>query len=237
MRKYARQSAISALAPTKWAIAPAVLYGLIHGLTLLNESVDLATAVGIAGFISLAISPWLAVNLHRLLMRSYSGWIAALAGRITHLQASTLQASTRMNRDTVERRPGGSVKVGIVTRAVGYSFYATIFCFGGFTSGALLTIMYMQIQGIHHNPYLIGTATMFVALVVTIAVQCLYFGVLHRRVAKAAARHRSVGAPAVGAPAEGSSPVPTQAATLSDIIARAERFGCRLIGARPISAK
>ena len=227
MREHARQSAISTFAPTKWAIAPAALYGLIHGLTLLNESVDLATALGIAGFISLAIGAWLAVNLDRLLMRGYSGWMAALVGRL-----SDLEAPTRMDRDTVEQRHGGSVKVGIVTRAVGYSFYVTIFCFGGLTSGAFLTITSMQIQGANHDYYLIATAAMFVALMVTIAAQCLYFGVLHRRVAKVEARYRSI-----GAPAEGSSPVTTQAATLFDIITRTEQFGCRLIGARPISVK
>ena len=227
MRKYARQSVISVLAPTKWALAPAVLYGLIHGLTLLNESVDLATALGIASFISLAIGPWLAVNLDRLLMRGYTAWMTAIVGKLT-----TLEASMPVGREPAEQDRAGSQGVGVVTRTVGYSFFATIFCFGGLTSGALLTIATAQIQGLNHGPYLVATAAMFVALVCTIMAQCLYFGIMHRRVDAIEAQCKLT-----GAPAPGSSPVTIQAAILCESIARTEQFGCRVVGARPIAVK
>ena len=227
MRKHTWRLVAGTLAPTKWAIVPAALYGLVHGATLLGKSVDLATALGIAGLISLAIGPWLAVTLDRLLMRGYAAWVAAIVGRLANMDPPMSPSE-----EPDLQAHAGPMRIDMATRAVGYSFYATIFCFGGLTTGALLTITTAQIQGVNHGYYLVATAAMFVALLITMTAQCFYFGIMHRKAGLIVARH----IPADGQ-VQGFLSVAIQAANLFDSIARTEKFGCRLVGAQPISMK
>ena len=227
MQNHARQSVASIFSPTKWAIAPGALYGLVHGSILLNESVDLATAFGIAAFVSLAVGPWLAVNLDRLLMRGYAIWMTAIVVRLSVSEAFLLAG-----REPAEQRHDESVAVGMVTRVVGYSFYVTILCFGAATTGTLLTITTARIEGVNHVYYMVATALWLFVLVCTIAAQCLYFGMMHRQVAVMEAQTRLT-----GEAARRSSPMTTQAATLFESIARTEKIGRRVVGMKPISVK
>ena len=56
------------LALSNWTMSVAAVAGLALGSVHLNESLDLATAVGIACFLSVAIGLWLAIHLYRLLI-------------------------------------------------------------------------------------------------------------------------------------------------------------------------
>ena len=203
----------------KWALAVAALFGLIHGSTYLDESADLATAVGIVDFISLVVGPWVAIGLCRLLAQGYSVWIKAIIDRV-----DLIQARYPATESLGEPADGTQPRVGFVARTVGYSFHVTAFATGAAITGVLMATMRTQIEGIHHGYYPIVIGAHVAILAGTVVAQCVYFAVAHRRIA---ALER--GAQQTGAAACPSSPM-IGAQFLHSSIERTEQFGRRFVG-------
>lgn len=204
---------------TKWTLAVAGLSGLIHGSTYLDESADLATAVGIVDFISLAVGPWIAIGLCQLLVKGYSVWIKAIVDRMDIIQARYPAAES-----LGEPADGAPPRVGFVARTVGYSFYVTAFAMGAAMTGVLMAAMRTQIDGLNSGYYPIVIGAHVAILAGTVIAQCAYFAVAHRRIAAA-----ERGAQQTGAAACPSSPA-IGALFLHVSITRTEQFGRRLVG-------
>jgi hypothetical protein len=226
MLQRARIPLMRMVAPTKWGVAPAALVGLVHGALYLDESVDLATAVGICDFLSLSVGPWLAVLLYRLLIRGYAVWMTAIVDRL-----DIIEPPNSSGVETQARKPNDSKGVGVGARAVGHSFYLTIFCCGAMITGLVLATLTAQVEGYDYRAYLVGAAGFFVVFACTLVLQCSYFALMQRRAASIEAKLRSL-----GASPDGSFLVSMQTAALSASIARTERLGCRFLGMRSITA-
>ena len=204
-----------------WAIMSAAGAGLARGLLYLNESLDLATAVGIAGFLAVAVGAWLAVHLYRLLIRGYVAWILTIATRADAILKSLAAASG-------QERPGadGARRASLAARLVAHSFYPTMFSCAAFTYCLLTTILMAQINGPRYDAYVDATIASIVTFVAFVFVQCLYFLYLHRRVAEIERKIEKMDmVPQIVGPA----------AVLGAGIISTERFSLRFVGIKPSS--
>ena len=209
------------LALSNWTMSVAAVAGLALGSVHLNESLDLATAVGIACFLSVAIGLWLAIHLYRLLIHGYTGWIIVIKAR----------ANLTLERLPVASDGAGWVedsawRVPIMVRMVGYSFYLTMFTFGAFTTCLLAGIFIMQIDGPGYGIYFALAMVSFVIVDVSLGAQCLYIWYLQRKVA------------AIERPVERTVAVPQVAggtAVLDASISRTNQFSLRFVGVKPSS--
>jgi hypothetical protein len=210
-----------------WVIVVAVAFGLCHGSFYLDESLDLATAIGIVGFVSISLGPWLAVNLHRLLMRGYAAWIAAISHRIEAIALRT-QISVEPTEQLLDR----PVRSTVVAHAVGYSCFATAFLFGAFWTGLLMTILTAQIGDYDYGHYVFVTAVALFVSVGTLAAQCSYFLLIHRKVGVIERELSSAGTISVN-----SAPVAVRAKVIGKSIARTEQLGARFVSIRMSSSE
>ena len=211
---------------SKWALAVAALFGLIHGSTYLDESADLATAVGIVDFISLVVGPWIAIGLSRLLAQGYSVWIKAIVDRV-----DTVQARYPAAESPEEPADGAPPRVGFVARAVGYSFYVTAFAAGAAMTGVLMAAMRTQIESLNHGYYPIVIGVHVAIFASTVVAQCAYFAIVHRRIVaieRGVQQTSAVDCPP--SPAIGPQ-------FLRNSFERTENLGRRLIGIRNLSAE
>ena len=220
------QSILKTCPPTKWALAVAALFGLIHGSMYLDESVDLATAVGIVDFISLAVGPWMAIGLCQLLMHGYSVWIKAMVDRVETIQARYPTAQP------LEEQPESSPpRVGFWARSVGYSFYVMGFAAGAAMTGVFMAVLRVQIEGLDYGYYPVVIGAHVAILAGTVAAQCVYFATVHRRVVAMENWVQQNCAP-------DCPPSPMIGAQfLRNSIERTEQFSRRMIGMKPISAE
>lgn len=204
---------------TKWTLAVAGLFGLIHGSTYLDESADLATAVGIVDFISLAAGPWIAIGLCQLLAKGYSAWINAIVERV-----EIIQARYPATESLGEPADGSPPRVGLVARTVGYSFYVTAFATGAAMTGVLMAVMRTQIEGLASGYYPIVIGVHVAVLATTVVAQCAYFAVVHRRIVDLERGVRQTGAvDCTSSPAIGAQ-------FLHNSITRTEQFSRRFVG-------
>lgn len=210
----------------KWALAAAALFGLIHGSTYLDESADLATAVGIVDFIALAVGPWIAIGLCQLMAQGYAVWIKAIVDRV-----EMIQAGYPATESFEEPAHGNPPQVGFAARAVGYSFYVTAFALGAALTGVLMAAMRSQIEGLDYGYYPIVIGAHVAILAGTVITQCAYFAAVHGRVA---AMER-------GVQQNGAVDCPSSPAIgpqfLRNSFERTEHWGRRLIGIRHLSAE
>ena len=211
---------------TKWALAVAALFGLIHGSTYLGESVDLATAVGIVDFVSLIVGPWIAISLCRLLAEGYSAWIKAIVDRVDIIQAR-YPATESLGEPANSTPP----RVGFVARTVGYSFYVTAFATGAALTGVLMAAMRSQIEGLNDGYYPIVIGVHVAILAGTVVAQCAYFAVVHRRIVAMERGIQQTGA------ADCPCPPAIGPQFLRNSFEHTERLGRRLIGLRRLSAE
>lgn len=226
MRSQLLTSLTRSLPLTKWVLAVAALFGLIHGATYLGESADLATAVGIVDFISLAVGPWIAIGICQLLARGYSVWIKAIAGRV-----EIRQARYSANESLEEPVDGSTPRVGFVARAVGYSFYVTAYATGAAMTGLLMAAMRTRIDGLEYGYYPMVIGAHVVILAGTVVAQCAYFAVAHTRIVVMERRIRQAGA------SDSTSAPVIGAQFLRSSFERTEHWGRRLIGMRHLSAE
>ncbi len=212
--------------PTKWALAAEALFGLIHGSTYLDESADLATAVGIVDFISLAVGPWIAIGLCQLLAQGYSVWIKAIVDRVEKIQAR-YPATASLEEPDDSSQP----RVGFAARTVGYSFYVTAFATGAAITGVLMAAMRTQIEGLDYGYYPIVIGAHLDIFAGTVVAQCAYFAVAYRRIV---AMERGIQQAGV-ADCPSSSVIGAQ--FLRNSFERTEHLGRRLVGTRHLSAE
>ena len=212
----------STLPLSNWTVTVAAIYGLVLGATLLNESSDLATAMGISGFLSIAVGCWLAIYLYRLLTRGYVAWITRIAARAENVPA--LQPGLS---DAAKQEAADGQRASVAARLVARSFYLTLLAVSAFMSSVLSTVLMYQIAGAAILQ-LAFSVSIFIVLTTLIAVQCLYFAYLHWKVASIEQAIERVGTVEPG-PALISSRV----AVLDASMTRTERFGRRFIGTGP----
>ena len=159
-------------------IAVAVATGLISGAFYLDESRDLATAVGIAACFSCAVGSWLGIRLYLAAARLFISWIDAIRKQVADLEPRLIPAELPGNTGGRKnsRRPFGM-------RVVLISVYATPVCFVTATTGAVCSILSTQLGSHFVAALLTTTLSGLGALVLVVAIQSWYLWRVQRRVA------------------------------------------------------
>ena len=223
MRTQVWKSVRSTLPLTNWAVAVGAITGLLGGSLHLKESLDLATAVGIAYFLSIAVGSWLAANLYHWLIRGYAVWIASIQARADSILAR-LPAAPEAH---------GSLRLSATVRLMSYSFYCTMLGCSGFVSSLLAGILMAQIDGRDSSLHFIAAVVGFTMFSLSVAAQCLYIFRLHRDIAS-----RDIAS--IERQMEMISIVPQvtgRAAALGVSMTRTERFGLWFVGIGPAHAE
>jgi len=159
-------------------VAASVATGLLSGAFYLDESQDLATAVGIVAGFSCAIGSWLGIRLYLASARLFISWIDAIRKRAADLEPQQIPAE----------RPGNTggrknSRRSLVMRIVLISVYATPVCFVTVTAGAIGSILSTQLGSLFVAALLTATLSGLGALVLVVAVQSCYLWRVQRRVA------------------------------------------------------
>ena len=210
------KSARNTLPLSNWTVAIAAAAGLLIGSKHLAQSLDLATAVGIAHFLSIAIGGWLAFRLYRWLIRGYTGWLSKIQAR-----ADAMTDRLSVAKSATEPAADDASGISLVTRLVAQSLYLTLAGCGAFTTSFLSGIMMTQLDGNDYGSYFVWGAVAFGVVAVSVVVQCLYFWRLHRTVVSV---ERLMGK------ATAVPQVTGRTAILEVSITRTERLGRRFIG-------
>lgn len=215
------------LPQSSWVLLSAAAFGLCHGSFYLGKSLDLATAIGIVDFVSICFGPWLAVALHRLLMRGYAIWMAAILRR---LEALTPRTETPVGpSEAISERATRST---FVAQTVGYSCFATAFFFGAAFAGLLMTLLTAQIDDHNYGPYLVATTVALIVAAGSIAAQCSYFSFIDFNV-----RSLEKELNRTGAVSTKSAPVAMRAKVIEKSVVRTEQLGSKFLSIRPLSSK
>lgn len=216
MLAQAWKSARRTLPLSNWTVAIAALWGLTLGVANLGESLDLATAMGISGFLSIAVGCWLAIHLYQLLMRAYVTWIALIETR-----ADGVLSLLPVSPSTGEPDADDARRASVAARVVAGSFYFTMCVCGAFTSCLLYTALTYQIVDragiLHFTPI----AVISLVLGILIAVQSLYFVRLHWKIASIERQMERI---------DMVPQVTGRTAVLGISITRTEQFGRRFVG-------
>ena len=201
-------------------LAVGVVTGLVAGALWLDESVDIATAVGIATGFSVTMGLWLGIRLYLMVARLYMAWITAIRKRVADIETRLHSAvSPADGNDTEQER--GSFAINIVASSI----YVTPFCFGVSSYSAIMAVLWTQMD------CSCASAGQTFALVILIygsglltfiiGIQCLYLLRLQQRVASLERQLNQAGL---------ISPVMMRADVLDSNIARAERMVRRFVG-------
>ena len=216
MLAQALKSARRTLPLSNWTIATAAIWGLALGAANLGESLDMATAMGISGFLSIAVGCWLAIHLYQLLMRGYVAWIALIETR-----ADGILSLLPVSPSTEEPDADDVRRASVAARVVAGSFYFTMCASGAFTSCLLYTGLTYQIVDrtviLHFTPI----AMISLVLGIIIAAQSLYFVRLHWKIASIERQMQRI---------DMVPQVTGRTAILGISITRTERFGRRFVG-------
>ena len=211
-----------------WVIVVAAAFGLCHGSFYLDESLDMATAIGVVDFLSVCFGPWLAVHFNKLLMRGYSAWITAILHR---MEAITSRTHTLV--ESAEHAPDQPAHSTLVDSLIGYGCFVTAFFLGGFFTSLLMTILTAQIGDYDYGNYQV--AAVVVALIgfgATVAVQCSYFSLIQRKVGTIEREAKRA-----GTISSNSTPVAVRAEVIGKNIARTEQLGARFVRIHPLSSE
>ena len=201
-------------------LAAGVVTGLVVGALRLDESVDIATAVGIATGFSVTMGFWLGIHLYLTVARLYTAWITAIRKRVTDIE-------TRLH-SVVASTDGHDVEQGRVSFAitiVASSVYVTPLCFGVSSYSAILAALWTQMD----CPCASESQTFALVILIcssgllafTVGIQCLYLLRLQLRAASLERRLNRAGS---------ISPVTIRADVLDSNITRAERLVRRFVG-------
>lgn len=159
-------------------LAAAVASGLAVGALYLGESVDLATAVGIAVCISVSVGSWLGIRLYLVVAKFYTAWLDAINRRIADVASRRPPVSSIADGHN-SQRPRGSIALQFAANSI----YATPLCFAMFTGNAIMAALWAQIDPVGAILPLGVALSNFVTLVFVIAIQSLYLWRLQRQVA------------------------------------------------------
>ena len=154
-------------------LAVGVTTGLITGAFRLGESIDVATAVGIATGFSVAMGAWLGIHLYLAVARFYTVWIDAIRKRVAEIESRILPATPLHDGGDIERLRGS-----VTTHIVAVSVYPIPLCFGMSAYSAIMAVLWTQLdcscasesQGIALLVFICSSSL----LVGVIAAQCIY---------------------------------------------------------------
>ena len=147
-----------------------VVFGLATGAFRLGQSVDEATAIGIATCFAMTVGAWLGLNLYFLVSRGYTAWLATIRKRIEAVEARMAPVMEPVGGDYGKQARGSAM-----ARLTAYSFYVSPLCFVALAYSVIMTALRVQID------YPGATVSFYIALVslsVLILIhvaQCLYF--------------------------------------------------------------
>ena len=223
MLAQARKSVRNTLPVSKWVVAIAAIYGISIGSTRLDESLDLATAMGISGFFSVAVGSWLAIHLYHVLIRGYVAWIAIIERR-ANATLALLPVSPKFEESEVGNIPRAS----LAARTVAFSFYLTMHTCGAFTSCLLYTALTLQIDDRTSIVHFVTMGVISLILLALVAGQCLYFMRLHWKIASIERQMERVAM---------IPQVTGRTAVLGTSITRTARLGRRFVNPGPSSAE
>ena len=152
-----------------YVLAVSIVGGLTIGAFRLDESVELATAVGIVGGFSIAMGVWLGLRLYLVVTQLYRAWIAAIRKQIADVESRLAPATTPAEERDVER-----LRDSLATVVAVYSIYPTPAFLCGFLGSAIASALWVQFDYARASMHFGFVLTHLVALVVAVALQCLY---------------------------------------------------------------
>ena len=197
-----------------------VLTGLAAGALRLDESVDTATAVGIATGFSVAMGPWLGIRLYLIVARLYTVWIAAIRKRVTDIESRLHSVEPPTDRDGVEQ-----VQAPFAIHIVAFSIYLSPLCFAMSLYSAIVSALWIQMDcpcaSATQAFALVSLICSSGLLVLATVIQCVYILLLQRRVALLERQLDQAGL---------ISPVTARADVLDSNITRTERLVRRFVG-------
>ena len=208
-------------------VAFSAIAGLGYGALHLNESVDLATAIGIASFFSIAVGAWPALILFRLLMRGYATWLESIFKTLTPIESQMLAVS-----NPAEQEPRVEPTRSVLARLVACSFHLTLFCSAAFTTSLLNAMLLAQINDHGYIANLVLPMVVFVILAIFVVVQSLYIFSLHQR-SKTIERRMKL----ISMISNGSAPLPGSADVLVKGMTQTERIGTLFLSVSGSSPK
>ena len=198
-----------------YMLALGIVAGLSMGALRLDESIDLATAVGIVIGFSVTAGGWLGIRLYLVVARLYKAWIAAIRKQIADIELHLLPTTSPADGHDIER-----LRDSFAISAAAYSIYPTPFFLCGFISSAIASALWVQFDYARASMHFDFALTYLIALVVVVAIQCLYFLRLQWLVGSSERRLNQ---------GDLIVPVAQKADVLDSSISRAERF-VRLVG-------
>ena len=203
-------------------LAFAVAVGLVAGAFYLDESEELATAVGLVACISLAVGSWLGLGLYLITARGFAFWIETIRKRISAVELRLITGQPSNFQDT-RQRPQRSLALRIVLA----SAYATPVCLVMVAIGVIATALSTQLGSLFVAVTLRATLFSLSVLLVAVVIQSLYLWRLQRRVVSLDQRLDRIDA---------VSPITLRASVLDSSINRTERVVRRLTGVgKPIA--
>lgn len=178
MRNQLRSWAGKALPIDPRLVAVGIVLGLAAGAFWVDESVEMAKAVGIATGISVSVGSWLGIRLYLVITRFFISWIDAIGNWIASLE-SVLMPVGLPNQDGDYRKPRCSMVLHIVLISV----YATPIGFVMVTIGAIGSILSTQLGSLFVTALFTTTLSSLSALVLVVAIQSWYLWRVQRQVA------------------------------------------------------
>ena len=152
-----------------YVLAVGIVGGLTIGALRLDESMELATAVGIVGGFSMAMGVWLGLRLYLGVTRLYRAWIAAIRKQIAEIESRLSPATAPAEKRDVER-----LRDSLATIVAVYSIYPTPGFLSAFVGSAIASALWVQFDYARASMHFDFVLTYLVGLVVAVALQCLY---------------------------------------------------------------
>lgn len=178
MRNQLRSWAGKALPIDPRLVAVGIVLGLAAGAFWVDESVDMAKAVGIAVCISVSVGSWLGLRLYLVTARFFISWIDAIRKQVASLEPGLMPAEcpvSTCDRQNPHRPPARHIVL--------ISVYATPIGFVMVTTGAIGSILSTQLGSLFVAALFTATLSSLSALVLVVAIQSWYLWRVQRQVA------------------------------------------------------
>ena len=155
-----------------------VVGGLGYGAAHLGEGPETAAAAAFIGSFSFVVSAWLSYHGYILIMRAYRVWLREIGKQLelNRVRLGELAPKTiTPDRENARRQP-------MMAHLVKVSFALTPTVLSTAATCSLMSILWAQIAHDSKGVILILLVICFVAVAITVAVQCFYLAYLHWRV-------------------------------------------------------
>ena len=178
MRNQLRSWAGKALPIDPRLVAVGIVLGLAADAFWVDESVEMAKAVGIATGISVSVGSWLGLRLYLVTARLLISWIDAIRKQVADLEPQLMPAECPISTDDRQNphRPP-------VRHIVFISVYATPVGFVMVTTGAIGSILSTQLGSLFVTALFTATLSSLSALALVVAIQSWYLWRVQRQVA------------------------------------------------------